>query len=160
MSRHYNIKIDKTVDSFAKGVLILIGELQKLHSWERLRPIYTLKEKGFDAKEIAQMMGLSFQSVYNHSKKYNLGLFKYKLVASEDGLAKLSCKKGGKASLSSLSTKKTSAVERTVAGQTTAVVGQVDRESIVDTRLVSQIGSQSSFERSESDDFIGSAQKQ
>lgn len=102
MSRHYNIKIDKRVDSFAKGVLILIGELQKLHSWERLRPIYTLKEKGFDAKEIAQMMGLSFQSVYNHSKKYNLGLFKYKLAASEDGLAKLSCKKGGKASLSSL----------------------------------------------------------
>lgn len=136
----YKVNIVKSIKTQVDLTNLIASIVAGYCSWREGLYFDVLRRKGWTLEEIGKITGRS---------KAHMSLFSKKLYLAGSENKQAPADKRANACLSSLSTKKTSAVERTVAGQTTAVVGQVDR-----------VGSQSSFERSESDDFIGSAQKQ
>lgn len=60
---YYNIKIDTKVSNFNQGLPILLGELNRLHSFDRNKVVLNLRKKGWTLKKIAQVTELSYQAI-------------------------------------------------------------------------------------------------
>ena len=69
MQDYYTIHINKQVSNFADGIAVLFGEMRKLHCWERNRPIPYLQAKGYNLREIGEILGISGQAVSNYISK-------------------------------------------------------------------------------------------
>jgi hypothetical protein len=65
MSNDYTIKIDKNIKNFAEALRVILGELSRIHCYYKDRPVVELHVGGYSTQNIARLLNISRQNVYD-----------------------------------------------------------------------------------------------